>query len=139
MTRRNSDGRVQFFYAADASTEPSSWTQLGTDQTAAGTVTADTNNVYIGCISNFADHAAGKFYRAIVRSGIGGTTVLDIDFTSKQAGTNSFTEASSNAATVTVNETSNLAVITNSYYDLILSVASAVLSGAYWGVKNRVV
>lgn len=35
FTWRASDGRVQFFTAADSVTEPTSWTQLGTNQTIA--------------------------------------------------------------------------------------------------------
>ena len=48
---------------------------------------------------------AGKFYRAIVRNGIGGTTVFDANFTTgiTSGAQTTFTESSSNAATVTIN------------------------------------
>jgi hypothetical protein len=51
----------------------------------------------------------GKVYGAIVRNGIGGTTVLDANFTTgiTSGGQTSFTESSSNAATVTINRSTS--------------------------------
>ena len=78
---------VRFYWAADAAAEPSSWTQLGADVVTAGTVSlfAGAVPLVVGAFGNsFAGfQAAGRFYRAIVRSGIGGTVVAD--FNAEQA------------------------------------------------------
>jgi hypothetical protein len=47
----------------------------------------------------------GRIYRAIIKDGIDGTTVFDADFTQVASGATSFSESSSNAATVTINQT----------------------------------
>jgi hypothetical protein len=107
VTYRNSDRRLQFFTAADSASEPGVFTQLGTDVThlASGNI-ADTNTLCVGGIGSAFNPWSGNIYRAIVRNGIGGTTVFDADFT---ANTNqsSFTESSSNAATVTINRSTS--------------------------------
>ena len=105
-TRVASTGAVTFYYAADQATEPSSWTQLGTTaSTTSGSLFNGTDNVQVGCNRNGLNLAQGKFYRAIVRNGIGGTTVFDADFTRgiTSGGQATFTESSANAATVTIN------------------------------------
>jgi hypothetical protein len=48
---------------------------------------------------------SGTVYRAIVKDGIGGTTVYDADFSTQTADALAFTESSTNAATVTINTT----------------------------------
>lgn len=94
---------VQFF----TSDNGTSWTQLGTTVTVAGvtSVFASTANLNVGARnSGGAEPAAGKFYRAQVLNGIGGTVVCDVNpavLTSGSATT--FTDQSSNAATVTIN------------------------------------
>lgn len=94
---------VQFFLSDNGT----SWTQLGTTVTVAGvtSVFASTANLNVGARnSGGAEPAAGKFYRAQVLNGIGGTVVCDVNpavLTSGSATT--FTEQSSNAATVTIN------------------------------------
>lgn len=106
-TRRSSDGRVQFFTASGALTNPSSgdWTQLGIDRTdTVGAIFDSTADVYVGATSEGATTTAGKFYRAIIYSDLTETTkVLDADFTTKAILANTFTEGSANAATVTIN------------------------------------
>lgn len=75
---------VKFYYAADQASEPTVWTQLGATRTTAGTTSIDagTSALYIGNgNASTLEPASGKFYRAIVRNGIGGPTVLDLDFT----------------------------------------------------------
>lgn len=97
---------ARFYYAADQSSVPSSWTQVGTDQatTSAVPVNAVTTLKIMGGAgsSTHPGLLAGRVYRAILRTTIGGSAVFDADFT---ANTNqsSFTESSSNAATVTIN------------------------------------
>ncbi len=94
---------VQFFTSTDGST----WTQLGTTVTVAGvtSIFASTANVNVGARnSGGAEPAAGKFYRAQVLNGIAGTVALDVDTSVLTTGSaTTFTESSSNAATVTVN------------------------------------
>lgn len=98
---------TRFYYAADQTTEPSSWTQIGSDVvTAGGTSIFDsTTAVEIGSLLTGTQTLSGKVFRAIIRNGIGGTTVFDADFTRgiTSGGQTSFTESSANAATVTIN------------------------------------
>ena len=113
FTYRVSDRRVQFFTAADSSSMPSSWTQLGTDLTNAMTNIKDsTSPLEIGSVNNGASgggsglyNAVGNFYRAQIRNNVldDGTGIqFDADITTKLFGASSLIEASSNAATVTI-------------------------------------
>lgn len=106
VTRNSATGDVNFYYAADSSSVPVSWTQIGTTQTtAAGSIYAGTPNLTVGgweYTSWINQLAAGKFYRVRILNGILGTAVLDADF-STNTNQSSFTESSSNAATVTIN------------------------------------
>ena len=74
-----SQGR--FYYAADQATEPTSWTQLTAPAAGVGTTSifAGTANVHVGAAQSLTPNFPGRFYRFILRSGIGGTTVLDVD------------------------------------------------------------
>jgi hypothetical protein len=86
------------------------WAQLGTTVTTA-TATSIADTAALQTIGAFNDTgggspAQGRFYRTIVKNGIDGTTVFDADFTNLADGTTSFTESSSNAATVTINSAS---------------------------------
>ena len=96
---------VRFWYAADQPTEPTSWTQIGTTQTTAG-VTSIANTataVVLGDRTVSASPLQTSIYRAIVRNGIGGTTVFDADFTTgiTSGGQTSFT--CTTGQTVTIN------------------------------------
>lgn len=76
VTRRQSDGRIQFFYSNDGS----SWTQLGTNQT--GTTSAlfaGTSQVSLGGTVLALNLFSGRLYRAIIKNGIDGTIVADLD------------------------------------------------------------
>lgn len=102
MTRTNLTGEHRWYYSRSSPVaEPTSWTFISS-QTIAATESLVTNANYItiGQPNGFS----GKFYRAIVRSGIGGTVVYDADFTRgiTSGGQTSFTEYSSYAATVTI-------------------------------------
>ena len=107
VTRASASGNINFYYAADQPVEPTTWTQLGTQRSnTAGAIFDSTAVQEIGSINAGASApAAGKFYRAIVRNGIGGTTVFDADFTTgiTSGAQTTFTESSVNAATVTIN------------------------------------
>lgn len=76
VTRRRSDGRIQFFYGNDGI----AWTQLGTNLT--GTTAAlftGTSDVAFGAGVTGASPLSGRLYRAIVKNGIDGTIVADLD------------------------------------------------------------
>ena len=79
---------VRFFYAADSASVPSSWTQIGSTVTTAGTTSifSGSADFLVGAtVGGGTRNAAGKFYRATLANGIGaagvpgGTTVLDVD------------------------------------------------------------
>jgi hypothetical protein len=102
-TRVASTGVVQFFTSDDGL----SWTQLGTNvSTTSGNIAATTAFLEIGT-TGFGGGAGfrGKFFRAQVLNGIGGTVAFDANFEGSITSLNqaSFTESSSNAATVTIN------------------------------------
>lgn len=97
-----SDGTVQFF----TSTNGTSWTQLGTDVTLnVGSIHSGSALVEMGTFSSGAAAGFnGNIFRAIIKDGIDGTTVLDIDFsqsTKKLANADTFVCAT--GQTVTLN------------------------------------
>ena len=79
VTHRISDQRCQLYLSDDGIT----WTQFGADLTmAAVTPSAGTQDVEIGSFGSGSSYnATGSIYRTIIKDGIDGTTVLDIDFT----------------------------------------------------------
>lgn len=105
VTRRDSDNRIQFWYSTDGTT----YTQLGTDVTHTTTDIFSSSAVMtVGAVSDVG-HFNGSIYRFSIWNGIrdfnagtGGTLVFDANFEAQATGTTSFTESSSNAATVTV-------------------------------------
>jgi hypothetical protein len=95
---------VKFFTSDDGLT----WTQLGTTVTTALTTSiyAGTSVLEIGSVLNGTSNAArGKFFRAQVLNGIGGTVAFDANFENSITSLlqTSFTESSTNGATVTIN------------------------------------
>lgn len=113
FTRVASTGAIAMQQASDQATEPTSWpttwTSSGTRNT--GNITAQAVELAIGAArqGSAGDSFVGKFYRAIVRNGIGGTTVFDADFTTgiTSGAQTTFTESSANAATVTINRSTS--------------------------------
>ena len=98
-------GKTATFYTGGSGETPT-WVQLGTTQTTAGTITiADTTSVLqIG--SNFltSNRLKGVVYRAQVYAGLTGSDLrFDANFATAAKLATSFTESSSNAATVTIN------------------------------------
>ena len=99
------DAEVKFYLGGSEDTP--SWAQLGATQMVGATTSihAGTADVILGETANGGDDWPGKFYRAIIKDGIAGTTVFDADFTDR---TNvvepyaTFTEDSVNAAEVTI-------------------------------------
>jgi len=92
ITRNATTGDVMFFTAPDSTSEPTTWTQRGaTAAGAAGAIFAGTVNIGIGAQAVGSAGLAGTYMRAIVKDGIGGTTVLDTDFTTPASDVQSFT------------------------------------------------
>ena len=94
---------AKFFTSDDGS----AWTQLGTTVTGGSTTSifSGTGKLEIGTYGGGLQPARGKFYRAQVLNGIGGTVAFDANFETGIT-TNlptTFTESSANAATVTIN------------------------------------
>jgi hypothetical protein len=80
-TRVAATGLLRFYTAPDAAVEPTTWTQLGTDRTiATGNIWSGTAPVELNSFSSgTAGWFAGRIARTIVRNGIAGTTVLDVN------------------------------------------------------------
>ena len=72
---------IEFYWAADSQTEPTSWTLISTHTVAGNTSIFSSTSVLelgtraVGTLSLLA----GKMFRAIVRNGIAGTKVLDVN------------------------------------------------------------
>jgi len=101
---------TRFYFAADQDAEPSSWTQVGTDQGASSFV--DTGHLF----SIGGDSQSGWYglnvKRLILRKTIGGSADFDADFTAPNLSyAMSFTEGSTNAATVTITSSTNGAAV----------------------------
>jgi hypothetical protein len=96
---------ARFYTAPDQATEPTVWTQLGTDVTAAtvATIATGTFPLVVGSGNTASRAMAGKFYRAIVRDGINGTTVFDADFTQGITSGAQTTFTATTGQTVTIN------------------------------------
>ena len=92
----------KFFTSDDGLT----WTQVGATQTTAGVTSIynSTAALEVGAIGG-QNTLRGKFFRAQVLNGIGGTVAFDANFEGSITSLTqaSFTESSSNAATVTIN------------------------------------
>lgn len=90
------------------------WTQIGNTVTTAGvaTIIDTTAPVEIGEISNLGRPFKGQFLRAQIRNNIlndGTGIVFDANFQKQALGSSTFTESSSNAATVTMQGGAQLA------------------------------
>ena len=87
-----SDGKCRFYYAPDQATEPTVWTEeaspagLGATSLASLSSRWDVGSTFLGAANLFT----GSVRRAIVRNGIGGTTVLDINLATVPDYTSSF-------------------------------------------------
>lgn len=94
-------------WAPDQATEPVSYTSSASSATgAATTIFAGSAVLEVGSADDGVSLPwSGRIYRTIVRNGLGGTTVFDADFTAgiTSGSQTTFTESSSNAATVTIN------------------------------------
>ena len=99
-------GNTVTFYT---STDGTNWTQLGDPVVNAGTTSIFNSTALLGvgayATSGATSPARGKFFRAQVLNGIGGTVAFDANFETSITSLlqTSFTESSTNAATVTIN------------------------------------
>ena len=89
------------------STDGITWTQLGTTVTGVGatSIFSGTSPIEVGSVNGGTSTARGKFFRAQVLNGINGTVAFDANFESSITSLlqTSFTESSTNGATVTIN------------------------------------
>jgi len=113
VTRQFSGGTatVKFYYAEDTATNtpPSSWSQIGTDQTASSTIATDTAlAVGVGAQADNSNHLTGIIYRALIYTGIGGTLAFDANFAAQPKLATSFTDGSTPGGTVTINSSGDL-------------------------------
>lgn len=73
-----------FWYAPDSTTEPTSWSAIGTPVTGTGTTSIFNSATKLGIGGRpevpGSTLFAGTIKRAIIRNGIGGTSVFDADF-----------------------------------------------------------
>jgi hypothetical protein len=101
----STQNEVKFYTSPDGST----WTQLGATVTTAGVTSIfdSGTQISIGMNGNgTGDPLPGKIYRAQIYAGLTGTDLrFDANFTAVPEGSTTFTESSSNAATVTINST----------------------------------
>jgi hypothetical protein len=99
-------GNTVTFYTSD---DGVAWTVLGAPVVTAGvtSITAATGVLAVGSLAAGANVCAGKFYRAQVYNGIGGTLVFDANFANAVEPFSTFAESSPNAATVTINRSAS--------------------------------
>lgn len=114
---------VVTFYTA---TDFSSWVQLGNVVTTAGTTSIFDGNesVNIGRLNSSGGALNGNIYRAQIYNGINGTLAFDANFATASKLATSFTESSSNAATVTINSSGDLGARISGERDLVQLTAS---------------
>jgi len=106
-TRESSSGTCTFY----TSTDGSSWTPLGTTVAmASGAITTDTTGVSVGSFAA-SSTTNGTIARVQILNGIAGTTVFDANFEAATPFVSSFSESSSNAATVTVTSSTSGALV----------------------------
>jgi hypothetical protein len=98
-TRVASTGVTTFYTAADSATEPTAWTTIGTTTGTSGNIENSPESLVIGRGTD----TAGRYYRAIVRDGINGTTVFDADFTTGITSGAQTTFTATTGQTVTIN------------------------------------
>ncbi len=100
------------------STDGVTWTTISTPQaTVAGNIDVLSRAIFIGTSSaGTTDLFAGRIYRAQIYNGIGGTLAFDFNPATYTSGT-TFTDSSSNAATITLNGGATIVTRTCIYFD----------------------
>jgi hypothetical protein len=102
------DAAATFYWSSDETNDPDAvtWAQISTPQLVGATTSifASTAEMRVGIRADDTLPMAGNIYRTQVLDGIGGTVEFDADFTTQPTEPfATFTEGSSNAATVTIN------------------------------------
>lgn len=107
-------GNDVIFYTSDDGT---TWTQVGTTVTTAGTTSIFNSTAVLEIGSNGTGTlvALGEFYKAELYNGIAGTKVLDIDFSSARVGLSS-TFTAVTGQTVTLNPSTSFDKAVISYF-----------------------
>jgi hypothetical protein len=131
-TRVSGTGACALYYAPDQPTEPTSWTLLNAPtMTYTGPIFSGAGVLEVGSTGDGSTfNATGRIYRAIVRDGIGGTTVFDADFSAQPTGTTSFTESSANAATVSIGSAASITSVYNPIGSIKPNASAATGAGA---------
>ena len=97
VRRVASTGAIEFFYADDQETEPTSWTSTGTASSTAGNIATSSFAIRVGLRAGSGDSEAnpfgGRIKNVIVRDGIDGTDVVTFNPTLGLVGASSFTES----------------------------------------------
>jgi hypothetical protein len=122
VTWSAASGVAQFF----TSTNGTTWTQLGTDVAAVlASIFNSSSAVEIGSRFGGATNPfLGRIYSARVSGTIGGSAVLNANFATAGKLVSSFTESSSNAATVTINSSGDLGARISGERDLVQLTAA---------------
>lgn len=95
-----SSGTVTFYTSPDGVT----WTQLGSTVVSGATsINSNTTAITLGGLNATNSLLVGNLYRAQIYNGINGTLVFDANFATASKLAATFTESSTNAATVTIN------------------------------------
>lgn len=128
-------GYVVTFYT---SSDGTSWSQLGTATTGGSTTSIfdGTIQLAIGATGTGGSLTAGRIYRAQIYNGIAGTLVFDANFALASKLTTSFTESSSNAATVTINSSGATGARISGERDLVNLTAASQPTYLPWGGTN---
>lgn len=111
VSRIAATGAMTAGWAADQSEIPTAWTSLSTGTDVAGAVRAGTANVLVGQLDNGTLSLAATVHRLIIRDGVGGTTVLDVDERNAHAD-NPASFVATTGQTVTVTTTAGKQIVT---------------------------
>jgi hypothetical protein len=123
-----SGNTARFYFAADQATEPTAWTEIGSPVVNAGatSIFAGTAAAEVGSHSlGVSGPLAAGVRRAIIRDGIGGSTVLDVD-------TSVLTSMTATSFTATTGQTVTIGRSTGATYktEVVLpGIPSRILNG----------
>lgn len=142
VTHNTTTGKVNFSFAPDQDTIPTSWTPIGAEvSSTAGVITAGTAAISIDGVSTSGNLcASGKTIRTLLYDGIGGTLVSDFNANdSAETFTNGATFVSSGTGetyTLTNTAIATPAAIISSPFIITNGVAH-FMQAAYAGVQPR--
>ena len=102
VTRVAATGVTSFYSAPDSPTEPTTWTARGTSTGFTGPLTIPSTLLELGAYNTVNNPLKGRILRAILRNGIGGTAVIDVDESKAVVGASTITAVT--GQTLTVNQ-----------------------------------